>query len=662
MKEDIQKLLANLFGMTKDSLNTTNITAASNLKNATPISIIKPDLDTHIYKKIQKSLESSNEYVLMKTFHKNFFIPFINQHSSLFSEQRFPFLRQHYEIKSITKLILSQLHAYLYADKDIFLAYMEWIPPHFKKAMQIIIEQGEIHVNELKEACGYDPISYNTTNGYNSDKAEVREEIRMLFLHKACQKNYSYNTPTASKNEKYITRFSHVFTLHPEILHEVRMYLPRPVCALLNPITLPENTQVFQSEENLFTLLDYSITYIEQGKLELTKTGKISIPQIAKMQKFLGISEFFPTVHDKELAGLRTNMWANLLCTYVMPNFSHNTLDKNMLQLEPIALAKKLLLGYISTHIKSQHFMLHLNGSIGIETSYQASVWEFFKKLNQGEWIHIDNIWHSIVYDNSLPTPTNMYDAQYMSIKTAKHYLNVNYANYTVLIEKPIFYSNLFILASLGMIDLALDEIKDSQWAEDNNLLEKYITPLDGLVAIRLTALGAFMLGKNTAYTVDKVEDENVQLDENSLYIFYNGNNQPLRSIIQQTARSAGTNLYKVDYETVLGDCANHKQVQSKINIFQKLLSNNPPKIWKDFFQSLQQKSYQLKDENDNFRVFRLPQNPELINLIAREASLKKYILKAEGYMVLIRRQDVSNVKKQLKNYGFLVDFLTSEV
>jgi len=661
MKKNIEDILREMFGFVGDKKEIPKPTPTP-----TPVSFAKPDVKNPTYKKIKNALEGMYDFQVLKRFQKKYLIPFVTKSIALFNDSAHGILIDNYTSKSPTKDVLCQTIAYLYAEKDIFIAFLNTLPKQFQKAFYIIIERGLITDGEFLKECAYDvilPVDISKQYGYYSydvdPKKEVDDEVAVLFQHSYVSKSMAVHN--RQKSDVYVPFYSHSFSYSSDLLTVLRGYFPRPESIEIKPVTLPEKTTIFQGEDNLFAILNYAITYMEQGKLELTKTGKASTAQITKMQKFLSIPEFFPAFIDKDVATLRTDIFANWLGMFILKDLPNAIVDKNILQLSFLDMIKKMWDSYQKMMYHTNQLLWHINGTnskYNLNVKYQTALAGFLNNLIEGEWIDVENLWALSNYDFVLPDPISMQDLQHMYINSTMGRINLGTSNNATMVKKPIFYANMFVFASIGLVDLAYDLPPDNAWAIQNALPTKYLTPYSGLKAVRLSALGAFLLGKTKEYVVQEVADENVQLDETTLYIFYNGKNQALRSVIQETARTAGTNLYKVDYESVLGDCSNYKQVQSKINIFQKLLSNNPPKIWKDFFENLQQKSYELKDENNMFRVFRLPQNPELINLIAREASLKKYILKAESFMVLIRRQDVVHVKKQLKNYGFLVDFL----
>ena len=226
------------------------------------------------------------------------------------------------------------------------------------------------------------------------------------------------------------------------------------------------------------------------------------------------------------------------------------------------------------------------------------------------------------------------------------------------MIIEPLIRGALFLFASFGLLDLAYNELRHPAAAR---FAQTYLSVFDGLKYVRLTTLGAYVCGLSPTFQVSEATNAQVLLDENNLFISYRGDNRSLQSALEKIGRRAGSNenLYKVDYETLLGDCSTEKEIASKIDLFKQLLSNNPPRLWKDFFMTLQKRSYQLPSLESDYKVFKLPEDRELIRMFASDEFLKKHIIKAEMYYVLIPKGSVAKVKTYLKKFGFLIDFRT---
>jgi hypothetical protein len=61
-------------------------------------------------------------------------------------------------------------------------------------------------------------------------------------------------------------------------------------------------------------------------------------------------------------------------------------------------------------------------------------------------------------------------------------------------------------------------------------------------------------------------------------------------------------------------------------------------------------------DEVEEMKIFKIPSdNNALIRIIAKDAMLKKLIIKAEGYHILVPKDNVSKFKKRLQEFGYFI-------
>ena len=125
------------------------------------------------------------------------------------------------------------------------------------------------------------------------------------------------------------------------------------------------------------------------------------------------------------------------------------------------------------------------------------------------------------------------------------HYSDKQYIRkglYQSYIHRPALYGTMMLFASFGLLDIAYTMPEP----KGKNLKEaEYISPYEGLSHIRLTDLGAYIVGLTPTYQEPQVQKEKVLLDENNLLISYKGDNKSLLSILTQISQPAGSYLYK---------------------------------------------------------------------------------------------------------------------
>ncbi|KPA18009.1 hypothetical protein MHK_001773, partial [Candidatus Magnetomorum sp. HK-1] len=183
-----------------------------------------------------------------------------------------------------------------------------------------------------------------------------------------------------------------------------------------------------------------------------------------------------------------------------------------------------------------------------------------------------------------------------------------------------------------------------------------YFTVYDGLQYVRLTDLGAYILGKTETYEFDKSKiSAEVILDEDRLIANIKGKDPIKQMVIDKIADMIHDDCYRVNYKTFLKGCRSTKEIDHKIEMFYKYISKEPPPIWQSFIDEITAKKDPLT-EKENMRVFKVKENKELIDLIARDEKLRKYVLISEDYHILIENLNVPLVQRRLETFGFFVD------
>jgi hypothetical protein len=328
---------------------------------------------------------------------------------------------------------------------------------------------------------------------------------------------------------------------------------------------------------------------------------------------------------------------------------------------DPVAFIKQGFKLYQEGYLSSLATLFHLKGSQRANDTKQVNraLFALLRELPQGQWVKAESLLQYAIYRDLPLDPVPRWEAaNYLYFESeGKYGKDRNYItlpNSRALLTEPLLRGSFFLFATFGLVDIAYGPPENVTALAYG---KPYISVFDGLQAVRLTPLGAYICGLSQHYEPPVTQDENVVLDDQHLFITYTGENRSLLSILEKVGRKSGDHLYKVDYESLLGDCFSHQEIKAKINIFKQLLSANPPPVWQAFFASLQEKSFVIPALNEGYQIFRLPDHKELIQLIATDDFLKKYCIKAEMFHVLIANAHVPKVKNYLKKYGFLIDF-----
>jgi hypothetical protein len=276
--------------------------------------------------------------------------------------------------------------------------------------------------------------------------------------------------------------------------------------------------------------------------------------------------------------------------------------------------------------------------------------------MPEGQIVSVDNILNYInfrtLYSN-LISPQNIYDHVYINEADYGRTKIYNYETYYEYIVVPMFKSLIGILGSLGVVDLYIDTptMKNGLYLK-NGYLSKY----DGIKYIKLSNLGEYVLGRKKEYDFGEISEESeVYLDEDRLIITIVGNSPMKAMFLEQIGLKIGANKYKLDYNSILRNIENSNDLSKRIDDFRKKITLNMPPLWQSFFEELKTKHNSITACSD-LVVFKLKEDKELINLVARDEILKDIVFKAEGYHVIIKEENIKTVLKRLESFGYYND------
>lgn len=213
-----------------------------------------------------------------------------------------------------------------------------------------------------------------------------------------------------------------------------------------------------------------------------------------------------------------------------------------------------------------------------------------------------------------------------------------------------------FILCSLGMAELTLVPSANNPTA--GNVTPNYnLSPFSRAEYIRLTPLGRYVLGINTEY--EAPEPEHVayfELDPDRLIIRSLVEPNPYAQLLLDTSTAISRNRFETSAESFLAHCQTQADVEEKIGIFKQFISHQLPPLWKQFFDSLIQHCNPLRTDRTSYQKYRIdPQNTELIQLLTTDPKLRQLTIRAEGYLLLVEKENLKRFTDELKKHGYLL-------
>ncbi|MGB1240938.1 MAG: hypothetical protein ACPG49_00345 [Chitinophagales bacterium] len=407
-----------------------------------------------------------------------------------------------------------------------------------------------------------------------------------------------------------------------------------------------------QAEKSIFLELLRLKAFFGQGNIRLTKDGRPMLNSLGKMQKGLDLREFFEGTKDKVLKNIRTNAIAGLLIE-----------SGSFLYIKEKPLFIKKLFNSYQNQFK-QNLSTLLTTVKGIEkiNSYhlkfiEKNFWNLLRELPLGKWVTYQNIEDFIKYKMWETAPlTRVLAAEnlYFNKRVSDSYSDKYYIKASIFhkaISVPFIKANFFLFAAYGLVEIAYNAPNTSK------IVDTYFSPYDGLQYVKLTELGAYVSSEYRTYTPPKESQTRpLVLSEDSLMILSDKNDTTAPILLQNFTQRVGANRYQTDAATFLKDCQHANQIEEKIDLFRQTISSKFPQNWETFFEGLLQNINPFKNVSEEYILLQLPtDNRNLIQLIAQDSVLKKYVLKGEQFHIFVSKSNLSKFKTRLKEFGIFL-------
>lgn len=525
----------------------------------------------------------------------------------------------------------------LYSKEDIFFTLYSSLEPEVKEIFHEIAWNDKYFLNE-EEMDDY-----------------LEEEIRSyktVLVPKDKYRFFAYK-----EDNKWSDVQGNYFYLNTEMIKMIRKALPKPKEYFLNPVKEPETLFKLNSEDEILEKISVYYNFYNMGGIELSSSNKLLKKSKNEMKKYCGINEYYTDKGDLDFLKTET---AALFILAVKEEY-------RTAEFFQAAALKKIFVDFLDGKLLSDEnfnyttkFLNYLKGvkNIWDEKEQTKLVFETLKKvLNDiplGKVISIDNILKYVVYRDEF--------IEIMKYQNASDYIYINEADYGRTrigaqetyynyITVPLVKSLMAILGTFGILELYYDLPSDK-----NGLYLKngYLTKYDGIKYVKLTKLGEYIIGKRKNYDLGEVTEEaEIYLDEDRLIVTILGTAPVKEMFLEQVGSRIASNKFKVDYETFLKNIDNEDDLYNRIKLFKTKISEKPGQIWEDFFTEILSKVNCVSLVED-MQILKLKEDKELIKTVASDDVLKKLIYKAEGFYILVKKDNLKTVMKRLREFGYL--------
>lgn len=567
----------------------------------------------------------------------------------IFLGQMSPLLNKTPPEKRPVKGILVRQMKELLNSKEIGQSLFESMDPTLRSILELLVWEGNFLLSNLEKKVGcklMTTTSPGLLHGYRNVNKTYQPKPGLYWV--AFDVNWSY-----------FGEATIIVCLPPAIRSLFKKQMPKPVGYNVEPIeTLPPNLKTFRCDDLLAEEFRVVTDYITRGHLQFTANETIKRSCVRTVAGLTSGGEFFPDEKSSaKLPLLRHEILINLISS------CGKTLREAMLD-DPPDPAKMLLplCEALFDHPEwlSEIVLPYLKEKGFNELSEEASrnLYSLFAMLPEGKWVQGCNL-ETIVSYREINVDL-FYGRRVVTIDRSSPSYNysrcieINETNIWTLQIAPLLKGTAFLLAAIGLAEIAYTlPPKHAMWRRPS---ECFLTPFDGLFAIRLTPAGAYAFGHRTDLELKSSNRKRAEIILNPRRLTATCRNiDPITEMsLLEYMEKVSDGCYRMTRHSLMRGCATQNDVEKRVTAFRQHIAEDLPPFWNDFFESAIQTAVALHSLS-GYTIYDLADSPELRKLFMSDPVLRKKTLRVEGLRVAIKNTDEPGLRRHLIALGYLM-------
>lgn len=555
------------------------------------------------------------------------------------------------------------VEAFARMEKDVALrkSFVEGLPDLLYEAIGILVWEHMLPLDHLEKRLEA-TISYPFEGRLRYQEHAIRLEDDFVLLASGPKDTFRYY---AKEKEDFFV------LLPPALRNFFKEVYPKPKHYDWEPVEvrkeLPPGMRHFNAEATVATDLGILGDYLRRGGIKFTQSGK---PTVAALRTLAGATEggeFFPgDKTSRKLPELRHRLL--LAAVRTLDEVGLETLTRRPFP------AGEVFRGLVDCLFMRPEFFMenllpHLKGTSPLSWEYLynrplAELRGIFASLPEGGWVTAGNLYEYLYYreldclpfdpdfwkfhadDDSPAVPSFYYGDARLPLGAD------NLAPFAVL---PMLFGTSFLLAALGIVEIhyTAPPVHNDYYAKG----ETFISPFDGLIALRLTPLGLFALGRTEELKVAQpaAHRAEVRLHPQRMVASCSDPDPVTATALEEFMERLAPGIYRMTADSLLGNCADKEQLAARIEAFRERIPAEIPPNWEAFFQEHLKVPAPLESQNAYF-LYRIADNERLRALFRTDPVLRGLGIKAEGWRLALTPEEHRKLRNRLRQLGYLVE------